>query len=80
NITLEMYQREQIKTTVIPNDKSFDEYQPNFFKQLWNSLVSGWYLLKDIILFLVSGWPVWLLISFIVFVVVKYRRRKAGKK
>lgn len=75
-IVLEMYQREQIKTTVVPNDENIDEYKPGFFKQLLDSFVSGWYLLKDITLFVVSHWSLWLFIGLVVIVIAKYRKRR----
>ncbi len=56
-INLQIYQREVVKRSLIENQKNIDEYQPGFFSQLGEAAVTGWDILKMIILGLFRIWP-----------------------
>lgn len=59
----------------ITNIKNIDnKYKSNFFYELKNALIEGFYLIQNILIFLVSVWPLWL-ISF--FGIYLYKNRKA---
>lgn len=65
-ITLQIYQDETITQEMIANEKSLNSYRPNIGLQIWESLKSGWFILENILAFLVSLWP-FILIGFIGF-------------
>lgn len=52
-ITLQIYQSETTKQELIANEKT---YRQNFGSQLIDGLSSGWFVLEDIIAFLVKTW------------------------
>lgn len=65
-ITLQIYQDETITQEMIANEKSLNSYRPNIGLQIWESLKSGWFILENILAFLVSLWP-FILIGFLGF-------------
>lgn len=65
-LTLQIYQDETITQELIANEKSLNSYRPNIGLQIWESLKSGWFILENILAFLVSLWP-FLLIGFLGF-------------
>jgi hypothetical protein len=69
-LTLQIYQDETIKQEMIANEKSLNSYRPNIGLQIWESLKSGWFILENILAFLVSLWP-FVLIGFIGFISYK---------
>lgn len=69
-ITLDIYQREETKRWVIPNDKNIDAYKPGFGKQLIESFKYGWELLVILITFLTKFWGI-ILFGMIVYVLYK---------
>lgn len=79
-VTLDIYQREQLKYTVIPNnEKNINEYQPGFFKQLIDSVAIGWKILKEFILMIVRLWAVLLMVILVIVGIKKYRKKKSKK-
>lgn len=65
-LTLQIYQDETITQEMIANEKSLNSYRPNIGLQIWESLKSGWFILENILAFLVSLWP-FILIGFLGF-------------
>ncbi|WP_339834074.1 DUF4349 domain-containing protein [uncultured Flavobacterium sp.] len=63
-LTLQIYQDEALKQEMVANEKSLDSYRPNIGLQIWESLKSGWFILENILAFLVSLWP-FIFIGFI---------------
>ncbi len=60
-LTLNIYQDESIKQEMIANEKSINAYRPNIGLQIWDSLKTGWFMLENIISFVVVLWPLALL-------------------
>lgn len=56
-LTLNIYQDESIKQEMVANEKSIDAYRPNIGLQIWDSIKTGWFMLENIISFLVVLWP-----------------------
>ena len=56
-LTLQIYQNEGIKQEMIANEKSRNAYRPNIGLQIWESIKTGWYMLEEIISFVVVLWP-----------------------
>ena len=56
-LTLNIYQDESIKQEMIANEKSINAYRPNIGLQIWDSVKTGWFMLENIVSFLVVLWP-----------------------
>lgn len=74
-LKLEIYQGESIKQERIANNRNKSDYQTNIGIQILDALKNGWYILKEIIIFIFNIWPFFLItgISFIVY--KKYLRK-----
>ena len=42
---------------MVPNEKSSNAYGPNIGLQIWDSVKTGWFMLENIVSFLVVLWP-----------------------
>lgn len=62
-ITLDLYQRQDIRREVLANEQNIDRYEPGFFEQAGEALEDGWELLVQFTLFLMRSWSVLLLIA-----------------
>lgn len=65
-LTLQIYQDESVKQEMIANQKSTNAYRPNIGLQIWDSVKTGWFMLENIISFIVVLWP-FALIGFLGF-------------
>ncbi len=70
-VQLQMYQRETFFREIIANPANVDEYRPNLVVRLWESLVDGWYILEEVIVFFARLWFLW---ALIITGVILYRR------
>lgn len=55
-LTLQIYQRESVKQEMVANEKSINTYRPNIGLQIWDSIKTGWFMLENIIAFIVQLW------------------------
>lgn len=76
-ITLNIYQDESIKQEMVGNEKSINSYRPNIGLQILDSLKTGWFMLENIISFIVLLWPI-LLLGFLGY--FGYKKIKREKK
>lgn len=74
-ITLLIYQDKTTKQEIIANEKSVNAYRPNIGLQIWDSIKTGWFILEEIISFLMVLWP-FALIGFLAFLVYKKTHKK----
>lgn len=65
-LTLNIYQDESVKQEMVANEKSINAYRPNIGLQIWDSVKTGWFMLENIISFVVVLWP-FALIGFLGF-------------
>ena len=65
-LTLNIYQDESIKQEMVANEKNTNAYRPNIGLQIWDSIKTGWFMLENIISFIVVLWP-FVLIGFLGF-------------
>ena len=65
-LTINIYQDESIKQEMIANEKSINAYRPNIGLQIWDSVKTGWFMLENIVSFIVVLWP-FALIGFLGF-------------
>jgi hypothetical protein len=66
NLSLEIYQKPVIVQEVIPDFNYVSTAKPNFFLRAGDAVVRGWYILEEVILFLIQIWGIILLIAAIV--------------
>jgi hypothetical protein len=71
-VTLQIYQRETIKQEVVANEKM---YRQNIGSKIIDGLRTGWYMLEEIIAFLIQLWSLFL-IGIICFLVYKKYLKK----
>lgn len=57
-ITLQIYQRQDIKREVIPNHKNIRAYESGFGQKILEALKSGWHILEVVILFVLNLWGI----------------------
>jgi hypothetical protein len=60
-ITLDLYQRQDIRREVLANEQNIERYEPGFFSQLAEAFEDGWDLLLGFFVFLARSWSVVLL-------------------
>jgi Domain of unknown function (DUF4349) len=68
-ITLHIYQKPIIIREMVENFNSYQGYQPAFFKRVWGSILFGWTILEEIIVFIFNLWGILLLVMVVWFVV-----------
>jgi hypothetical protein len=78
-INIHMYESEKYEYTMIANPDEIQSYKPNFGRRLLDSLLNGWYIIQEIIIFLMNLWGV-VLLGFLVFFGVRYVSRKYFRK
>jgi hypothetical protein len=54
------------KNPIKANEKSINAYRPNIGLQIWDSIKTGWFMLENIVSFIVVLWP-FALIGFLGF-------------
>jgi hypothetical protein len=74
-LTLQIYQDQTVKQEMIANEKSVNAYRPNIGLQVWDSIKTGWFVLENIISFIVLLWP-FALIGFVGFIGYKKLLKK----
>ncbi|MBO0939454.1 DUF4349 domain-containing protein [Fibrella sp. HMF5335] len=74
-VTLNLYQRQTILRTMLPNTTDVRVYEPGFFTQAADALAAGAGVLEGFVLFLLRGWGL-LLFSLLVFVLAKFGIRR----
>ncbi len=62
SLTLDIYQRENIRREMLVNEQNIEAYEPGFFSKAGEALHDGWELLQDIALALIRSWSVVLLV------------------
>lgn len=77
-ITLNIYQRQEIKRELISNHKNITAYEPTFGRKLIEALTSGWHILEVTILFLLNLWGLFLA-AVAVFLLYRYVAPKLKK-
>jgi hypothetical protein len=59
-LTIQIYQNKSVKQEMSANTKDYNYYKPNIGLRILDSLKSGWYVLLNIIVFIIEIW--WLLL------------------
>ena len=55
-------------------------FRQNFFEKLKQSLSRGWYGFVDLFFFLLSNWAVLILLAVLIWLWIKYRKRRKSRK
>jgi len=69
-ITLTIYQSQGIKRDVITNTKNIEPYKPSIIKRMADSIKTGWIVMEDLLLFLVSIWS-FIMLAFIGYIIYR---------
>lgn len=73
-LTLNIYQRETVKQEKIANTENRMISRPHLGIQLWDSIKSGWFILEDIVSFIIQFWTIILLGIAIWFGIKKFKK------
>ena len=73
-INLTIYQRQEMRREILPNEKSIKGYEPSLWTRLLDAAKFGWKILTAILVFLVNLWGIFL-IAILIFVSIKYRHK-----
>ena len=65
-ITLQLYQRDSVRRELLTNEKNINSYRPHLGLKVMEGLKTGWYMLEEIIAFIIQLWALILIggISF----------------
>lgn len=74
-VTIELYQNEQTRNEIIENATDTNAYRPHLGIQILDSLKSGWYLLENILSFLIQIWPLLLFAGIVFYFKIKLKRK-----
>ena len=77
-VKLNFYENNKIRRELIANEKNLDAYQPNLFSRIGESLVKGWEIVEDFIVFITQFW-VFILLG-ILFYWVYFKFWRGNKK
>jgi hypothetical protein len=70
DLIINIYQDPVIVKQVVENFKYVSNAKPNFFVRIWDSIVQGWWILEEIIIFLFKVWGILLFIVVIISTIV----------
>ncbi|MDI3318878.1 DUF4349 domain-containing protein [Pinibacter soli] len=73
-VKISLYQNEAVKSEMLTAEKSIRPYRPSFISLLGESLLSGWEMLRELILAIIKVWPVILLCVGVYFLVRNYKK------
>jgi hypothetical protein len=60
-ISLQMYQKEVVQHSLFASEKSINKYRPHLGIQLWDGVKTGWFMLENILAFVVQLWAIFLI-------------------
>jgi hypothetical protein len=67
NLTINIYQKPIIIQEVIADFTYVSEVKPNFFIRVWDSIIQGWWILCEVLIFLIKLWGIALLVTGLIF-------------
>lgn len=75
-LTIQIYQHESVKQEMIANTKDYNYYKPNIGIRIIDSLKTGWYVLLDVIVFIIEIWWLVFIVISLFFLYKKYLKKK----
>lgn len=60
-ITLQLYQRDCVSRELSSNEKNINRYRPHLGLKVMDGLKTGWYMLEEIIAFIIQFWTLFVL-------------------
>ncbi|MFT4023573.1 MAG: DUF4349 domain-containing protein [Flavihumibacter sp.] len=75
-VQLSFYQLEQAYEQRLPYRAPLEEFEPGFLEKLSEATAGGWDMLLKLLLFVASGWPLWLLLAAGWFLLPAAKRRQ----
>lgn len=81
SIHIELYQDVTIHKEIVPHKElNVKAYTPGFGSQIVGAFKEGFSFLGDLTIFIITGWPVWLLIAACVYIFLFIRKKRKQKK
>lgn len=74
-INLHIYQAATTQKTMLANPESFENYRPNIFLRLFDSLQDGWRVFEELLVFLMNFWVLFTGLILWYFLMKKYKKR-----
>lgn len=76
-ITIELYQDNvEYARRILKENDAYEVYKPGFGEQILDALGNGWLIVSDIFIFLISIWPILLMVVAGIVVFQKIRKKK----
>jgi Domain of unknown function (DUF4349) len=76
-IELALYQSNQLRRSeVVDTNAVFEDHRPGLLRRIGESLAIGWYWLMDLLIVALAAWPFWLVVSAVVYGLLRWRRRR----
>lgn len=80
-IELALYQSNQLRRSeVVDTNAVFEDHRPGLLRRIGESLAIGWYWLMDLLIVALAAWPFWLLVSAVVYGLLRWRRRRKAAR
>lgn len=76
-LTIKLYQASFLSKVMVENRQGIDNYRPNVFMRIWDSIKIGWMFLEDVIVILLRMW-VFLVLGGAAFFYWQYRKKTQG--
>ncbi len=76
-VSIEIYQPEQVRRVMMENTANDDKFRPSIFARIGTSLHTGWMILENSVVGLLSIWPVLLIAVVGYFGIRNYTRKQA---
>lgn len=75
-ITIEIYQNELTTREVVKNADDESAYEPSLGYQLKEALISGWHVLQELVVSLISIWPIGVIVVIFIFLLRRWRAKR----
>ncbi len=78
-ISINIYQREEVKYELLANKDKIQSYKSSFFNRIINSISNGWRIIEELIIFVVNLWALILCglgIYFLILFIIKRSKEK----
>ncbi len=79
-ISIDIYETEKYEQMMVPDQEKTQSYRPCFTKRLADSLKSGWYIIQEIIIFILRLWGIIVVVLSAYFTIRFVKKRIQQKK
>lgn len=76
-VSLEIYESEKVKHSIVANPARISKYEPGLFFRIGDSILAGWRFVENVLVILIRIWPILLLITGSYFIYKRYLLKSA---